>query len=461
MKGDFSRDTFDPTKHYSRVLMQQGRVQLDADWNEQAAIQTHYLRALVRDLVGDHAGPARDLGFTIDPDCTTDAGLPDLGIGEGHYYVGGILCEADPDHTYFIQPHYLPTEPLPSPPYLVYLDVWEHHITCLEDDHIREVALNGPDTATRTKVVWQVKVIDRCYPQGEEEDLLFDALGANEVRSRVEQFWVSWVEHWQPAHRGMMAAWTKKAGAERWRNPCNVPPDARYRGDNRLYRVEIHEGGGDGEATFKWSRDNGSVVAELTHVEGHDLVVRGIRDSERGFAPGQWVEVLDERMELRNEPGTMYKLGKVEGEILTVAERQIVGEEAKTLSETDTLSWEDTWQHPKVRRWDGAVQVIGKAIGQDADGADIRDLDFQLENGIEIQFSEAATYRTGDYWQIPARTATGDVEWPHDENKQAIPQNPHGVLHHYAPLAIVYEDDGGDTQIIELRRRFSLPVPYV
>ena len=38
MKGDFSRITFDPKKHYSRVLMQQGRVQLDADWNEQAAI---------------------------------------------------------------------------------------------------------------------------------------------------------------------------------------------------------------------------------------------------------------------------------------------------------------------------------------------------------------------------------------------------------------------------------------
>ena len=38
MKGDYSRDTFDPAKHFTRVLMQQGRVQLDADWNEQAAL---------------------------------------------------------------------------------------------------------------------------------------------------------------------------------------------------------------------------------------------------------------------------------------------------------------------------------------------------------------------------------------------------------------------------------------
>ena len=38
MKADLTRDTFHPLKHYSRVLMQQGRVQLDADMNEQAAI---------------------------------------------------------------------------------------------------------------------------------------------------------------------------------------------------------------------------------------------------------------------------------------------------------------------------------------------------------------------------------------------------------------------------------------
>ena len=57
MKGDFSRDTFDPTKGFSRVLMQQGRVQLDADWNEQAAILLHYLRTLAADLIGPCAGP--------------------------------------------------------------------------------------------------------------------------------------------------------------------------------------------------------------------------------------------------------------------------------------------------------------------------------------------------------------------------------------------------------------------
>ena len=41
MKGDFSRITFDPDKNYVETLMQQGRVQLYADWNEQQSIHRH------------------------------------------------------------------------------------------------------------------------------------------------------------------------------------------------------------------------------------------------------------------------------------------------------------------------------------------------------------------------------------------------------------------------------------
>ena len=47
LRGDITRDTFDPSKHFSRVLMQQGRVQLDADWNEQISILVHYLLDMV------------------------------------------------------------------------------------------------------------------------------------------------------------------------------------------------------------------------------------------------------------------------------------------------------------------------------------------------------------------------------------------------------------------------------
>src|SRR5215210_6111085 len=98
MKGDFTRVTFDPTNHFTRVLTQQGRVQLDADANEQTAILLHYLQTLAADLIGPHGGPATPaLGFQIlfDAQNRHNNTLTDLSIGTGRYYVDGILCDND------------------------------------------------------------------------------------------------------------------------------------------------------------------------------------------------------------------------------------------------------------------------------------------------------------------------------------------------------------------------------
>jgi len=58
----------------------------------------------------------------------------------------------------------------------------------------------------------------------------------------------------------------------------------------------------------------------------------------------------------------------------------------------------------------------------------------ELDEGVTVQFS-GDQFRIGDYWLIPARTATGDVIWPEEspDHPSAIP--PHGIRHHYAPLA--------------------------
>jgi hypothetical protein len=51
--ADFTRSTFNKTKHYTKVNMQQGKVTLDADWNEQQAIDAHHLRAELVDDSGN------------------------------------------------------------------------------------------------------------------------------------------------------------------------------------------------------------------------------------------------------------------------------------------------------------------------------------------------------------------------------------------------------------------------
>jgi hypothetical protein len=102
--GDYSRSLFDPGKHYSRVLMQQGRIQLDADWNAQADIAEHRLRTAGLDMIGEAGGPAGNAGFEVQPRYALrfDGGqLATVGGTEGPLFApaGGLTLElwARPD----------------------------------------------------------------------------------------------------------------------------------------------------------------------------------------------------------------------------------------------------------------------------------------------------------------------------------------------------------------------------
>ena len=59
-----SRESFDELKNYLGVYQQQGRVILDADWNESQDIAVSYVRRLGREALGE-GSPNR--GFAIDP----------------------------------------------------------------------------------------------------------------------------------------------------------------------------------------------------------------------------------------------------------------------------------------------------------------------------------------------------------------------------------------------------------
>src|SRR5687767_7199390 len=106
MKGDFSRRTFDAARHYAAVTMQQGRVQLDADWNEQAEIARHRVQTETLDTVGRCGGPLHAAGFGLVELGTLSTaekeylakryktlGKGDFLLSAGRYYVDGILVE--------------------------------------------------------------------------------------------------------------------------------------------------------------------------------------------------------------------------------------------------------------------------------------------------------------------------------------------------------------------------------
>src|SRR5262249_26511466 len=95
----------------------------------------------------------------------------DFVIGAGRYYVDGLLVENESPVYYSAQAELPnPTKLAAGKTYVAYLDVWERHITYLEDDGIREVALGGPDSTTRVKTMWQVKVIESGGGRAETGD---------------------------------------------------------------------------------------------------------------------------------------------------------------------------------------------------------------------------------------------------------------------------------------------------
>src|SRR5690349_1309766 len=89
--GDLTRSTFRVDRHYSGVRMQQGRVQLDADWNEQLDLTAHRDRAEALDVIGPAGVPKVAGGFEM----TASADGSDLLLSPGRAWVAGHLCEAD------------------------------------------------------------------------------------------------------------------------------------------------------------------------------------------------------------------------------------------------------------------------------------------------------------------------------------------------------------------------------
>lgn len=565
MHGDFSRWTHDPTRRYTGVLKQQGRVELDADANEQVAISQHLRRTVTADVVGPTGAPLEGGGFQVGLRGQNGGDPPELTISAGRMYVDGILCQLEDEFpitevledprqirlgrlphndprfdvrrmvvvliegqlpfptrinavdyqlqvitlsegvtqppqdrearlrvvtTYAAQPDYplgevsqqtppsavkfpiaevladpkqirfdtLPGDDLRFAPQqhlkvevegqdterytihavdfnnrvltldrnvvlpgnggdayvladertdLVYLDVWERHITAIEDPGLRDVALGGPDTTTRQQTICQVKIA-----QG---------FGGSPASCR------------QPVPDGI----TRPSDGRLTNSvelpptadePCEIAPGGGFRGlENRLYRVEIHASGWLDQRkvpTFKWSRDNGAVVFRVTSFETTEtetetdsvrLAQLG-RDQELALSDGDWVELIDDHTELRGQPGTLVQVKEI-----VESQRRVIFKE-----EIDVSTF-DVSRHAKLRRWDGA--------GDDGFGIPVSDTDVELEDGIHVRFS-GSRVNTGDFWFFAARTATRDVDPLTDAP-------PHGIQHHFAKLALIrWHHDG-------------------
>ena len=361
MSGDYTRFTFDPAKVFSGVHKQQGRVSLDADFNEFEEILDRRDRSEMYDTVGHAVVPATTPdGFKID---VTGGKLT---IGIGRMYVDGLQPECFGDTGWTANPTYdaalgnlFASSPLPleDQPFhyanafpgigsginLVYLDVWQREVTSWEDDRLIEPALGGPDTATRVQTAWQVKALS---------PVLADAC------TNPPQSWLELIASSTARMTATASGPTPPVG------PCVIQPAGGYLGmENRLYRVEIQKAGtlaGAGAATFTWSRDNASFVASVLGIKSSTGGTKSVitvdftgRDTWTRFEAPQTIELLGDDVELAardtKRGGWLAQIENVNhatGEIL-------VG--------TDLSGFlTKAGPHPRIRRWDTSAVATGR-----------------------------------------------------------------------------------------------------
>jgi photosystem II stability/assembly factor-like uncharacterized protein len=379
-------------------------------------------------LVGDASTALRVGGGSPD---VADLVLPvvNLSIEAGRCYVDGILCELEARASYAHQPDGGADERLAPGSYLLYLDAWQRHVTALEAPAIREVALGGVDTATRARTVAQVRALE--LPAASPSDW--------NCASTIAA-WDALVNATKP--RLAARAEPQLAAA----NLCEIAATAGYRRlENQLYRVEVHDGGAN--PTFKWSRENGSVAYAVVGISTDTalqqttvrLAARG-RDSNLDLAAHDRVELLDDDAELIRRAGTFFEYLRDGNDELELVLAGV----------PEGAFGQDPSRHPILRRWDHKPEAAGTNVLPIAEGTWIG-----LEDGVQVRFDGGGAYRPGDYWQIPARTITADVEWPRTDDGDPVAQPPAGIADAYCRLGIVeVGGDGAVTVVSDCRELF-------
>lgn len=341
-------------------------------------------------------------------------------IGAGRYHVEGQPCEWAHPGSLANQADGGVSERLPAGEHLIYLRAWQRHISVLEDPRIGEVALGGPDTATRLRQIAQVRALPLpSAPENESwhcsaASAAWDALSA--------------------APSGRLAARAEPQLVST--GVCELAAAAGYRRlENQLYRVEIHHVDASGAACFKWSRDNGSIACAVTAIRVDEaanrtmvrLAMRG-RDATLDFAPGDRVELIDDEAELQDRAGTMF-------EYLHDGDDSL---ELVLAGAAPTRLAQDPARHPLLRRWDQRPEASGEHLLPV-----VEEVWMALEEGVQVRFSAGGRYRPGDYWQIAARTVSGDIEWPRSADGTPLPRPPAGVRDSWARLGLVTVDGNG------------------
>jgi hypothetical protein len=280
--------------------MQQGRVTLEADVNESETIAQEELREETLDIVGPVGTP--DDGFAI----TAASGPFDFHVSPGTLYVGGLRVVEATGFDYGTQPDWLDRDgdPLWIDPLKlgqkqtsehVVLLLREQEVGAVEDRPLRDVALGGPDSAQRTRLIRRVLRL----PTGAE-----DCEKAGEALAKdITALGVTWdpetLRLLSPAR--LQVQFVEVPEPE---DPCDPAVDGGYLGaDNQLIRVQItHLAESRGAGRFVWGYNNASFFYRVKAVDAQTLELESLPiDGYHTPRPNKAVEVLRSAVDLGHD----------------------------------------------------------------------------------------------------------------------------------------------------------------
>jgi len=478
MPSDRSRSTDRPLYGYTGPVAQQGRVILDRDFNALQGLTADRIAADALDFVGPSGTP--DDGFRVSLPSGSPPSPPfwsppegpqgsppqapgghgDFLIAPGTMYVGGqrVTFPGEQNgkaitYSYLDQPDW-PAPPLPSaePTYeLVYLDLTELEVSAVEDPDLLEVALGGPDTTQRLKLLRRVRRMKvaaaNCAAAWDEAVNAWATAGwqFDPATMRLE-----------PLAR-LKVAFANDASTN---DPCDPVATGGYLGaDNQLIRLRI--AASSAGPRLVWGYDNASFLYRVTQplsdpTSTTPTLTLAASPPDAFHVPqtGQLVEVLSTAAMLGEEPDETDPTGKrqilrvaadADGTLCTV---KSVTSDGTTTSITLTAALPPTIANSTlplfVRVWQGELPLA--AGGGTVTIADPPTMTNSVSTGVTATISSAVAGRTladGAFWQIAVRPATPQGAYP--EDLLVAPQPPDGPRRWACPLAVISWTQTGGT----------------
>ncbi|HEY6392104.1 MAG TPA: DUF6519 domain-containing protein, partial [Bryobacteraceae bacterium] len=427
---DRDRLSFDPRQQYRSVVAQQGRVMVPADFNEAQEIAGEEQRAEARDFVGPSGTP--DNGYAIIVPAPSAAF--DFGIGEGSMYVGGLRVHLSHgplnilaySNSYFTQPDWLDPSPVTNPlQEYIYLQLREREISAVEDPTLKDVALGGPDTTQRTRIVQRIERRDTTASNCD------DALAAQ------QKVWQAGGETFDPDSMRLTSLATLQVSFDTSGpppTPCDPVAQGGYLGaENQLIRVRI-----SGKDKFVWGFDNSSFLYRVTLGSDKQTLTFDAPPVDSFHFPEakQVVEVLRTTAKLPDggliaaDVGQLFKLDDP-----YVPETQSVKLPVAYTASAGT---------PQLflRVWKREVQfTAGTPAPLEGTGVLVT---LKATGGV---------FHIGDFWAFAVRPFTPNKIYP--QRYFDGPQPPEGPRQWVCPLAIIGWTSGVGTLIADCRNRFD------